>query len=84
LTTTIYVGNLGSSTTSDDLKYLFDVHGDVLNAEVITDHGTGRACRFGFIELSSLPEAESAVAALDGTRVGDRRLTVATTRQRRG
>jgi hypothetical protein len=31
-----------------------------------------------------MPEAESAIAALDGTRVGDRRLTVTATRQRRG
>jgi RNA recognition motif-containing protein len=83
MTTTIYVGNLSSSTTSDDLKCLFDVHGDVLSAEVITDHGTGKAYRFGFIELPSPIEAETAVAALNGTRVGNRQLTVATTRQRR-
>ena len=42
----IYVGNLTWDTTADDLLALFQEHGEVARAQVITDRETGRCHAF--------------------------------------
>ncbi len=62
----LYVGNLGYDVSDADLEQLFAAHGTVDSANVITDRSTGRSKGFGFVEMSSGAEAQSAIAALDG------------------
>jgi RNA recognition motif-containing protein len=72
----IYVGNLSYNVTSSDLEQLFNAHGTVQSAEVISDRATGRSKGFGFVEMGSDEEAQAAITALNGTEHDGRNLTV--------
>ncbi len=72
----IYVGNLVWDCTADDLLALFQAHGTVARAQVITDRETGRSRGFGFVEMNDDGEAQKAVEALNGVDFKGRPLTV--------
>ena len=72
----LYVGNLPHSTTESELRTLFETYGAVEKASVVTDRETGRARGFGFVEMTNADEAEKAIAALNGTQLGGRALTI--------
>ncbi len=72
----IYVGNLVWECTSDDLLALFQPHGQVARAQVITDRETGRSRGFGFVEMPNDAEAQAAIQALNGHNFNGRALTV--------
>lgn len=72
----LYVGNLSYEVSSSDLEQLFSQHGTVESAEVINDRMTGRSKGFGFVEMSSDAEAQTAISALNGKDHGGRALTV--------
>ena len=72
----LYVGNLSYDVSSSDLEQLLSAHGTVLSAEVISDRNTGRSKGFGFVEMDSESEAQTAIAALNGQEHGGRALTV--------
>jgi len=82
----IYVGNLTWECTADDLLALFQQHGTVARAQVITDRETGRSRGFGFVEMNDDGEAQKAIDALNGTDFNGRALTVniAKPREERG
>jgi RNA recognition motif-containing protein len=48
----------------------------VEKVSVVTDRETGRARGFGFVEMTNAGEAEKAIAALNGTQLGGRALTI--------
>ncbi|MPZ98975.1 MAG: RNA-binding protein [Dehalococcoidia bacterium] len=79
----LYVGNLPFSTTDEDLRQLFETHGELVSANVVRDRDTGRSRGFGFVEFSSDDAAQAAMSALDGTDMGGRALTVNEARERR-
>jgi RNA recognition motif-containing protein len=72
----LYVGGLPYSVTDEQLSELFESHGTVESAKVITDRYTDRSRGFGFVEMSTQAEAEQAIQALNGTDLGGRSLTV--------
>ena len=72
----LYVGNLPFSTTDDDLRSLFEAHGGVDSARVITDRETGRSRGFGFVEMASREDAVQIRDALSGASLGDRNLVI--------
>ncbi|TAJ09483.1 MAG: RNA-binding protein [Nitrospirae bacterium] len=72
----IYVGGLPYSATESQLNDLFAVHGAVESARVITDKFTGQSRGFGFVEMATAEEAKAAIAALHGTQMDGRTLTV--------
>ncbi|WP_447975412.1 RNA recognition motif domain-containing protein [Nitrospira sp. Kam-Ns4a] len=72
----IYVGGLPYSATESQLNDLFAPHGTVESARVITDKFTGQSRGFGFVEMSTGEEAQQAIAALNGTTLDGRTLTV--------
>jgi RNA recognition motif-containing protein len=78
----IYVGNLAWETTADDLLALFQEHGNVARAQVITDRETGRSRGFGFVEMDNDSEAQKAIDALNGQDYKGRPLTVNEARPR--
>jgi RNA recognition motif-containing protein len=80
----IYVGNLTWDATQDDLYALFQEHGKVARAQVISDRETGRSRGFGFVEMENDEEAANAVAALNGQNFRGRPLTVNEARPREG
>ncbi|PYX09194.1 MAG: RNA-binding protein [Acidobacteria bacterium] len=72
----LYVGNLPHSTTEAELRTVFQAHGDVEKVSIVTDRETGRARGFAFVEMTNASEADKAVAALNGTELGGRTLTI--------
>ena len=72
----IYVGGLPYAATDQELSDLFAQHGAVQSARVITDKFTGQSRGFGFVEMASSEEAQTAIGALNGTEFGGRKLTV--------
>jgi RNA recognition motif-containing protein len=78
----IYVGNLVWDATADDLLALFQEHGAVARAQVITDRETGRSRGFGFVEMDNDAEAQKAIESLNGFSFKGRPLTVNEARPR--
>jgi len=72
----LYVGGLSYSVTDAQLSELFQSHGTVESAKVITDRDTDRSRGFGFVEMGTQQEAEQAIKALNGTEHEGRSLTV--------
>ena len=72
----IYVGNLPFSATSEELRAAFEKFGSVTNSEVIKDRETGRSRGFGFVEMADDSQADAAIAALSGSEMDGRNLTV--------
>jgi len=51
--TKVFVGGLAWETRSEGLRAHFEVYGDILEAVVITDRGTGRSKGYGFVSTPS-------------------------------
>ena len=67
----LYVGNLKYSVTDEQLAQLFAQFGEVKSANVIKGKG------FGFVEMSSIEEANKAHDALDGKEFEGRTIRIA-------
>jgi RNA recognition motif-containing protein len=82
----IYVGNLSFQTTSADLRELFAQVGTVERAQVAEDRDTGRSRGFGFVEMATKEEGETAIQRFNGQDLAGRNLTVneAKPRENRG
>ncbi|HMK23538.1 MAG TPA: RNA-binding protein [Terriglobales bacterium] len=72
----LYVGNLPHSTTEAELRNIFEAHGAVEKITLVTDRDTGRSRGFGFVEMTNANEADKAIAALNGSDLGGRTLTI--------
>jgi cold-inducible RNA-binding protein len=72
----IYVGGLPSTATESQLHTLFSQYGTVESARIITDKFTGQSRGFGFVDMSTSQEAQSAIGGLHQTQLGGRTLTV--------
>jgi RNA recognition motif-containing protein len=72
----LYVGNISFNVTDDNLNDLFAAHGVVVETKVMMDRDTGRSRGFAFVTMQEASEAEAAIAALDGTDLDGRALTV--------
>ena len=72
----LFVGNLSFDTTENDLQDAFAAHGTVTETNLMMDRTTGRSRGFAFITMSSPEEAQKAIAALNGSQLGGRALTV--------
>ena len=55
---------------------MFGEAGTVQSASVLEDRETGRSRGFGFVEMSTSEEANTAIATLDGKEVDGRNLKV--------
>jgi RNA recognition motif-containing protein len=80
----IYIGNLPFSSTEDELRTVFERHGDVASVNVITDRETGRPRGFAFVEMDDASAADDAIRALDGSELGGRSIRVNEAQDRRG
>lgn len=62
----IYVGNLPYAAGDGDLQELFEKHGAVTSARVITDKFSGQSKGFGFVDMPNRSEAINAIKATNG------------------
>jgi len=78
----IYVGNLSSEVTEQELQQEFEAFGEVTSTNIITDKYSGRPRGFGFVEMPSVSEGQAAIAGLNGKTLKERTLNVNTARPR--
>ena len=78
----IYVGNLSRDVTDDDLKKAFEAFGEITSVNIIKDKHSGEPRGFGFVEMSSKDEAQSAIDGLNGTDLKGQSLNVNEARPR--
>lgn len=72
----IYVGNLSHETTDDDLRQAFEAFGQVESASVIKDRFSGESRGFGFVEMPSKTEAQTAIEEMNGKDLNGRAINV--------
>jgi len=78
----IYVGSLSYEVTEEDLREAFEVFGEVETVKVIKDNYTGRSKGFGFVEMPSKAEGQSAIDGLNTKELKGTTLNVSEARPR--
>jgi len=78
----IYVGNLSSEVTEEELRQEFEAFGEVTSVDIITDKYSGRPRGFGFVEMASVSEGQAAITGLNGKTLKERTLNVNVARPR--
>lgn len=58
------------------MRETFGAHGEVGEVAIIKDRDTGRSKGFGFVEMPTSEEAQSAISALNGKELSGRTITV--------
>jgi cold-inducible RNA-binding protein len=67
----LYIGNLSPKANEEVLTALFSMFGTVETAYLVLDKKTGESQGYGFVIMSTEAEAQKAIKALDGKKVGD-------------
>jgi RNA recognition motif-containing protein len=62
----IYVANIPFKASEDELKELFEQHGEVSSVKIILDKETNRSRGFGFVEMADDASAKQAISELNG------------------
>ena len=78
----IYIGNMSYEVTEEDLRLAFEPFGQVESAAIIKDKYSGQSKGFGFVEMASKTEGQSAIEGLNGKEIKGRALNVKTARAR--
>ncbi len=78
----LYVGNLAYSVRDDSLQQAFSQFGTVTSAKVMMDRETGRSKGFGFVEMGSDAEAQTAINGMNGQMLDGRAVVVNEARPR--
>lgn len=78
----LYVGNLAYNVTEEELGNIFSEAGNVKSVLIITDRETGRSKGFGFVEMETDAEAQSAINMFHGQELARRAITVNVARPR--
>jgi len=78
----IYVGNLSYEVTEEDLRLALEPFGQVESATIIKDKYSGQSKGFGFVEMASKAEGQSAIDGLNGTELNGKTLNVNEARPR--
>nr|WP_297354894.1 RNA-binding protein [uncultured Caldimonas sp.] len=78
----LYVGNLAYTVRDEELNDAFSQFGTVTSAKVMMDRDTGRSKGFGFVEMGSDAEAQSAINGMNGQSLSGRAIVVNEARPR--
>jgi len=62
----IYVGNLSSETTEDNLRQAFEAFGQVISVKILRDRVTGKSNGIGFVGMPVSEEGQTAISKLNG------------------
>ncbi|MBK8262103.1 MAG: RNA-binding protein [Nannocystis sp.] len=72
----LFVGGLSQSTSTLDLRTMFETFGPVDDAIVVTDRDMGESRGFGFVTMADRRDAAIATRELSGREVDGRTLVV--------
>jgi RNA recognition motif-containing protein len=78
----LFVGSLSWNTDDHGLRTAFEPHGEITEAVVITDRGSGRSRGFGFVTFADGESADKAIAALNETELDGRTIKVDVAQER--
>ncbi|MCS7227529.1 MAG: RNA-binding protein [Endomicrobia bacterium] len=78
----IYVGNLSTEITEEELKEHFIKFGTVTSCKIIKDKFTGESRGFGFVEMPSKEQAQNAIQLLNGQEIHGKSIVVNEARPR--
>ncbi len=78
----IYVGNLSNDVNDEGLREAFEAFGQIESASVVKNKYSGESRGFGFVEMSSKDEAQSAIDALNGKELKGQNINVSEARPR--
>ncbi len=78
----IYIGNLSYEVTEEGLWLALEQFGQVESATIIKDKHSGQSKGFGFVEMASKDEGQSAIDGLNGKELKGRALNVNEARPR--
>ena len=67
--TNVFIGNLASNRTPDELRALFQTYGPVEGVKIMTDPETRYSRGFAFVEMTNDGEAKRAITRLNGATV---------------
>jgi RNA recognition motif-containing protein len=74
--TRVYVGNMSTETTEEDLRTMFSEVGTVESIDLIMDRQTGKPKGFAFVTMNTQDDAEKAISKFNGKDVNDHTLKV--------
>jgi len=72
----IYVGNLPSELTEQELREEFAAFGEVASVSIVKDRYSGEPRGFAFVEMPSVSQGQAAIAGLNGKALKDQTLAV--------
>ncbi len=72
----LYVKNISTDATEEDVRKLFSVIGKVSYIHLVTDAKTGAFKGCGYVKMASEAEARDAIVSLDGARLINRIISV--------
>jgi RNA recognition motif-containing protein len=72
----VFVGNLPTDFSDEQLAEAFDPYGIVLSAAIARDPSTGNRLRYGFVDIATEKAAKAAIAGLNGTKIDGSKLSV--------
>ena len=78
----IYIGNMSYDTAEADVRMAFEGHGEVTRVNIISDRDSGTSKGFGFVEMESQQEAETAIQALNESDMHGRTIKVSEAKPR--
>lgn len=76
MSTKLFVGSLPWSVTDRTLEETFEKYGTIISAKIIMDRTTGKSRGFGFVEMSNVNEAKSAISSLNNSELMGRNIVV--------
>jgi cold-inducible RNA-binding protein len=80
----IYVGNFSNEIAEEDLQSVFEQFGPVESIVILRDKFSGQSKGFGFVEMNSKSEGQSAIDGLNGTDFKGKTIKVDEARPRKG
>jgi len=70
----LFIGNLPYDISEREVIALFAQYGEVVNANLVTDHFSGRSKGFAFIEMSNRSEGHKAMETLNKQKFRNQQL----------
>jgi RNA recognition motif-containing protein len=77
----LFVGNLDSMVTKEELRRLFEAYGQAAQVHIIVDRNTGLP-RYAFVEMMNDADTDKAIQELNGSILRGRTLNVEYARPR--
>ena len=76
MSTKLFVGSLPWAVDDQKLKEIFEPHGNIVSAKVVTDRNSGRSRGFGFVEMENAEDAKKAITELNDSEMDGRNIVV--------